>query len=92
MTTSTPVNTKVELSGKAEMKSASTGDVRLSLVVSPALNGTLEDLAEKMHSTKSEVLRKAIALYEVAAEAKLRDQKMGILDKDDNLLTKIVGI
>ena len=66
--------------------------IRLSLDVSPGLNDLLERLAGETHSTKSEVLRKAIALMEVAVEAAEKGQKLGILDKDRNVTTEIVGI
>ncbi len=49
--------------------------IRLSLAISPELNETLEALAVSRHTTKSEVLRKAIALYDVVAEA--QSQKKG---------------
>ena len=80
--------TKIEARAKAECKA----EVRLSLIVSPELNETLEALAQSLHSSKSEILRKAIALYDVAAEAKQKDQRIGILDKDRKVVTEIVGI
>jgi predicted transcriptional regulator len=80
--------TKIEARAKAESKA----EVRLSLIVSPELNETLEALAQSLHSSKSEILRKAIALYDVAAEAKQKDQRIGILDKDRKVVTEIVGI
>lgn len=70
----------------------SKGDVRLSLIVSPELNDVLEDLAETSHSSKSEVLRKAIALFDVASAAKQKNQKIGILDQEDKVVKEIVGI
>jgi hypothetical protein len=82
----------VKLAGKAVAKAACKGDIRLSLIVSAELNETLEELAGSQHTTKSDVLRKAIALYDVAAEAKKKDQRIGILDKDRNVLTEIVGV
>ena len=66
--------------------------VRLSLAVSPELNQRLEELATSGHITKSEVLRKAIALFDVVAEAKSEKKRFGILDQNKNLLTEIVGI
>jgi predicted transcriptional regulator len=66
--------------------------VRLSLSLSPELNERLEQLAASSHTTKTEILRKAIALYDVAAEAKTEKKRLGILDKDKQLLTEIVGI
>ena len=79
---------KIETRAKAESKA----EVRLSLIVSPELNATLEELAEKSHSSKSEILRKALALFDVASAAKQKDQKIGILDQDDKVLKEIVGI
>ena len=51
--------------------------VRLSLDVSPELNRILDELATKIHSTKSDVLRKAIVLMELAVQAKDHEQKLG---------------
>jgi predicted transcriptional regulator len=66
--------------------------VRLSLALSPELNDRLEQLAASSHTTKTEILRKAIALYDVVAEAKTEKKRLGILDQDKHLLTEIVGI
>jgi predicted transcriptional regulator len=77
---------------KPDAKSQSKAEIRLSLVVSPELNDVLEDLADASHSTKSEVLRKAIALFDVASAAKQKNQKIGILDQDDKVVKEIVGI
>jgi predicted transcriptional regulator len=83
-----PVNGTVKPEGRANARA----EVRLSLVVSPELNETLEELAERSHSSKSDVLRKAIALFDVAAQAKQKDQRIGILDRDDKVVKEIVGI
>lgn len=66
--------------------------VRLSLAVSPELNARLEQLAAAGHISKSEILRKAIALFDVVAEAKSEKKRFGILDQNKQLLTEIVGI
>jgi predicted transcriptional regulator len=66
--------------------------IRLSLAVSPELNTRLEQLAASGHTSKSEILRKAIALFDVVAEAKSEKKRFGILDQDKRLLTEIVGI
>lgn len=66
--------------------------VRLSLTISPELNARLDELASSSHSTKSEILRKAIALFDVVAEAKAEKKRFGILDQNKQLLTEIVGI
>jgi predicted transcriptional regulator len=66
--------------------------IRLSLNLSPELNERLEQLASSNHTTKAEILRKAIALYDVVAEAKTEKKRLGILDQNKQLLTEIVGI
>jgi predicted transcriptional regulator len=68
------------------------GKIRLSLDISPELNSLLEQLAEKTGGTKSDVLRKAIALMEVAVEAKRQGRKFGIAERDQPLATEIVGL
>ncbi len=72
--------------------SAERNKVRLSLDISSELNTLLEQLAETTGGTKSDVLRKAIALMEVAVEAKRQGKKFGIADKDQQLATEIVGL
>ncbi len=72
--------------------SADNESVRLSLALSPELNARLEELAQAGHTSKSEILRKAIALFDVVAEAKSEKKRFGILDQDKHLLTEIVGI
>ena len=55
--------------------------IRLSLDVSHELNELLDTLAYKTHSSKSEVLRKAIALMELAVIAKEQGQTIGVAEK-----------
>lgn len=83
---------EVKFEGKAIGRSDSKAEIRLSLIVSPELNETLQELADRSHSTKSDILRKAIALFEAASNAKKEGQRIGILDKDRNVVTEIVGI
>ncbi|MCA1634427.1 MAG: DNA-binding protein [Acidobacteria bacterium] len=66
--------------------------VRLSLDISPELNTLLEEIASKTGGTKSDVLRKAIALMEVAVDGKRRGLKLGLAEKDQPLTTEIVGL
>ena len=66
--------------------------VRLSLDISPELNALLEQLAATTDSTKSDVLRKAIALMEVAVDAKRRGLKPGLAEKEQPLATEIIGL
>jgi predicted transcriptional regulator len=65
---------------------------RLSLDVSDEVNDVLESLASKMHGTKSDVLRKAIALMQVAVTAKEEGKKFGVADSDNTLTTEVIGL
>ena len=71
---------------------ADNGKVRLSLELSNDLNALLEELTEKTHTSKADVLRKAIALMEVAVEAKQEGNRLGVLDKQNQVVTRIVGL
>ena len=66
--------------------------VRLNLVVTKQLNELIEKLADENGTSKSDILRKALALYEVASEAKEHGNKMGVLSKDRAVLTELVGV
>ena len=66
--------------------------VRLSLAVSPELDNLLQTLADKTGTSKSEVLRKAIVLMEVAVNAKEEGKKFGVAEKDQPLAKEIVGL
>jgi len=66
--------------------------IRLSLSISPELNARLDNLAQSGHTTKSEVLRKAIALFDVAAQAKAENNRLGVLDQNKRLVSEIIGI
>ena len=71
---------------------AQTEKVRVSLDMSPELNVKLQAMADATGGTKSDVLRKSIALMELAIEARRDGKKFGIADKDQQLATEIVGI
>jgi predicted transcriptional regulator len=66
--------------------------VRLSLDLSPQANTALESVASSQRTTKSDVLRKAIALVQVAEEARRANRKIGIFDTEANVFSEIVGL
>ena len=68
------------------------GKVRLTVDVSPELNETLDQLADNAHLSRSEILRRAIALMKVAAQARENGQKLALIDKDQPALPEIIGI
>lgn len=65
--------------------------VRLSLDVSSELNEALEKVASETHSTKSDVLRKSIALLEMAVREKRQGNHLGIFDGKQKIVKEIVG-
>ena len=73
------------------MKSAK-ATVRLSLDMSPEANALLEQLAAAGGTTKSQVMRKAIALFHLATQAQLDGQQVAVLDRNKNLVKEIIGI
>lgn len=65
--------------------------IRVSLDVSPELFAKLQAMARDMRGTKSDVLRKSLALMDVAIDARKRGKKIGIADSSDQLTTEIIG-
>jgi predicted transcriptional regulator len=68
------------------------GTVRLSLDVSVELNKLINQLAKETNSTKSDVLRRAVTLLNVAIDAKQQGKKIGIAEKDQPLTTEIIWL
>lgn len=66
--------------------------IKLSLEVSTEINETLEELAKTTATTKSDVLRKAIALMRLAVKAQREGKKVGIADATQELRTEFVGL
>jgi metal-responsive CopG/Arc/MetJ family transcriptional regulator len=66
--------------------------IRLSVDVSPELYEIIDKIAQETHTSKSELFRKAIALINVAFEAKRQGERLGIVDQDRKLVQEIVGL
>lgn len=56
------------------------------------LNDIVKKLCEQNHLTKSEFIRKALALMTYTLNYKQKGGYLAILDKDDNKLADVVGI
>lgn len=67
-------------------------DVRYSLVISADLDSRLEALAQGRSMSKADILRRGLALYEVAVGAQATGNRFGIVDPDGRLTTEIVGL
>lgn len=66
--------------------------IQISLDLSPELYQTLNNLTQHINGDNAEVLIKAIALLEVAVDAKQKGKHIWITDDNQNLETEIVGI
>ena len=65
--------------------------IRVSLDISPELYAKLQGLAHDIRGTKSDVLRKSLALMDVAVQARKNGKKIGIADTSEQLSTEIIG-
>ena len=66
--------------------------VRFTLELSGTANEKLEQLARASGGNKSEVLRKAIALLEIAADAQEKGQRLAVADKNNAVVHTIIGL
>lgn len=67
--------------------------VRLTLELTEDVNEFLDEEAEQTGSTKSDVLRKAIALMKAAAMGKARGRELALIDsKSEKVVAHIVGL
>ncbi len=74
------------------MTAKAAAKVRLTLDVTDELNERLNGLAEEAGGSKSEILRKAIALIELAINAKRSGKHMAVVDQNDKVVTTVVGL
>ena len=66
--------------------------VRLNVNITPELNDRLDMLAEQSGTTKSELLRKAIALIDLAVTERGQGHRLAITDDQQHVLREIVGV
>lgn len=66
--------------------------VQINLDLSPEIYETIKNLETQMNGDTTEVLLKAIALLEIAVEAKRAGKHLWITDEQQNLKTEIIGI
>lgn len=66
--------------------------VRLSLQVTEELNRLLEEMADDSGTTKSDVLRQALALMKAARDGKKDKRHLGFVSDPKKLETEIVGL
>jgi predicted transcriptional regulator len=66
--------------------------IKLSLEIPLELNARLEEIAKELGSTKSDVLRRALALIDVAHEARKQKKIVGVFTQEQKLEKEFIGI
>ena len=69
-----------------------TATVKMSLHLSNQTNDLLEQMCDDNQLTKSEFIRRAIALMGVAMNYKKKGGHLVVLDEKDNKMTEITGL
>lgn len=66
--------------------------VRLNVNITDELNQRLDQMAEKSGSSKSDLLRKAIVLMDLAVNENAKGNVLAVTDKNHHVLREIVGV
>jgi predicted transcriptional regulator len=66
--------------------------VSIDLLLSPLVAHTIDEIAEGSGSSRTDVIRQALALIKVAHEARLTGKHIGICADPEKLDTEIVGL
>jgi hypothetical protein len=69
-----------------------TDKVRLNLVLSGELSRVLDEIADSASATRTDVIRQALALINVAHRAKKEGRHIGLVVDQSKLDTEIVGL
>jgi hypothetical protein len=74
------------------MSSSHSATVKMSLHLSPETNEVLEQMCEDNHLTKSELLRKSIALMQVALKNKKKGNHLVVVNDKGEKEGEIIGL
>lgn len=66
--------------------------VKLSLELPLEINLRLEEIATELHSSKSDVLRRSLALMDAAHQARKENKIVGVLSANQKLEKEFIGI
>ena len=70
----------------------SAGKVRLSIEIPIEVNKMLEEIAQHLGSSKTEVIKRSLALTEAAHKARRENKIVGVLTSDRQLEKEFIGI
>ncbi len=65
---------------------------RLNVNISNALSDTLDNLAELEETSKTDILRKAIALFDLVIKEREKGGKLIVVDEENNIKKEIIGL
>jgi metal-responsive CopG/Arc/MetJ family transcriptional regulator len=66
--------------------------IRLNVNITDELNRRLDSMSEKSGSSKSDLLRKAIVLMDLAVNESAKGNVLAVADKNHQILREIVGV
>lgn len=66
--------------------------IKLSLHLSRDTDERLERLCDESGITKSELLRRSLALMEIAIDIKKKGNHLAVLNKNDHKVSDIIGL
>jgi predicted transcriptional regulator len=66
--------------------------IRMNITISDDLAERLGVMSEQSDSTKSEIFRKALTLFELAQEGKRAGKKLALVGNKGEVVTEIVGL
>ena len=70
----------------------SAATVKMSLHLAPETHDILEKICEENHLTKSDLLRRSLALMEVALRYKKKGGHLIVVDDNDRKISEIIGL
>ena len=65
---------------------------RLNVNISNALSNTLDNLADAEGTSKTDILRKAIALFDLVIKEREKGGKLIVVDEENNVRKEIIGL
>ncbi len=66
--------------------------IRMNITISDDLAERLGVMSEQSDSTKSEIFRKALTLFELAQEGRREGKKLALVGNKGEVVTEIVGL
>ena len=82
------------IEGKVDVKTGSSArvNVRLLMELSPELNAKLEELAKETGAERSDILLRAIVLYDLVKKAQAKGNHLAFVDGTGKIADEITGV